>query len=91
MDGRGRMLVMDRRCTVADDDIAIGSVADRRLLSGVKQKSHFKGVRTVFDPHRTLAWSDWPHDRLRDAGDLGAGDRLANPKVAVGTIAAGSN
>jgi hypothetical protein len=45
MDGRGRMLVMDRRCTVADDDIAIGSVADRRLLSGVKQKSHFKGVQ----------------------------------------------
>jgi hypothetical protein len=56
MDGRGRMLVMDRRCTVADDDdIAIGSVADRRLLSGVKQKSHFKGVRTVFDPKPTWA------------------------------------
>jgi hypothetical protein len=39
--------------TVADDDIAIGSVADRCLLSGVKQKSHFKGVRTVFDPELT--------------------------------------
>jgi hypothetical protein len=39
--------------TVADDDIAIGSVADRCLLSGVIQTSHFKGVRTVFDPPRS--------------------------------------
>jgi hypothetical protein len=31
---------------------AIGSVAHRCLLSGVKQTSHFKGVRTVFDPNR---------------------------------------
>ncbi len=48
------MLVGERRATVADDDIAIGSVADRCLLSGVVQTSHFKGVRTVFDPKLTL-------------------------------------
>jgi hypothetical protein len=35
-----------------DDDIAISSVADRCLLSGAIQTSHFKGVRTVFDPKR---------------------------------------
>jgi hypothetical protein len=35
-------------------DIAVGSVADRCLLSGVIQTSHFKGVRTIFDPIRTL-------------------------------------
>jgi hypothetical protein len=46
----GEVLVGELRSTVADDDIAIGSVADRCLLSGVKQKFHFKGVRTVFDP-----------------------------------------
>ena len=44
------MLVGQLRSAVADDEIAIGSVADRCLLSGVKQKSHFEGVRTVFDP-----------------------------------------
>ena len=38
---------------VAGDDIAVGSVADRCLLSGVIQTSHFKGVRTVFDPEQT--------------------------------------
>jgi hypothetical protein len=36
--------------TIADDGIAIGSAADRCLLSGVVQTSHFAGVRTVFDP-----------------------------------------
>jgi hypothetical protein len=50
MDLGGEVLVVQLRSTAADDDIAIGSVADRCLLSGVKQKSHFKGVRTVFDP-----------------------------------------
>jgi hypothetical protein len=49
----GEVLVSKLRCTVADDDIAIGGVADRCLLSGVKQTSHFKGVRTVFDPERS--------------------------------------
>ena len=49
----GEVLVSELRSTVADDDIAIGSVADRCLLSGVIQTSHFKGVRTVFDPERT--------------------------------------
>jgi hypothetical protein len=44
------VLVRELRSTVADDDIATGSVADRCLLSGVIQTSHFKGVRTVFDP-----------------------------------------
>ena len=43
------VLVSELRSTVADDDSAIGSVADRCLLSGVKQKSNFKGVRTVFE------------------------------------------
>jgi hypothetical protein len=44
-----------RELTVAGDGIAIGSVADRCLLSGVIQTSHFKGVTTVFDPSRMLA------------------------------------
>jgi hypothetical protein len=44
----GEVLVKELRSTVADDDIAIGSVADRCLLSGVKETSRFKGVRTVF-------------------------------------------
>jgi hypothetical protein len=39
--------------TVADD-VTIGSIADRRLLSGVIQTSHFKGVRTVFYPNSDL-------------------------------------
>ncbi len=47
------MLVGGLGSSVADDDIAIGSVADRCLVSGVKQTSHFKGVRTVFDPSET--------------------------------------
>jgi hypothetical protein len=55
--------------TVAEDDIAIGSVADRCLLSGVIQTSHFKGVRTVFDPERTLALSSDPFD-LKPCFDL---------------------
>jgi hypothetical protein len=46
------VLVIDRCCTVADDDIAIRSVADRCLLSGVIQTSHFKGVTTVFVKYR---------------------------------------
>jgi hypothetical protein len=46
----GEVLVFRLRCAVAGDDIAIGSVADRCLLSGVKQKSYFEGVRTVFGP-----------------------------------------
>src|SRR5258706_11328338 len=33
----GKVLVSELRSTVADDDIAIGSVADRCLLSGVIQ------------------------------------------------------
>jgi hypothetical protein len=52
MDLGGEVLVSELGSTVADDDIAIGSAADRCLLSGVKQTSHFKGVRTVFDPSR---------------------------------------
>jgi hypothetical protein len=48
------VLVGQLRSTVADDDIAIGSVADRCLLWGVKQTSHFKGVRTVFDPEPVI-------------------------------------
>jgi hypothetical protein len=51
----GEVLVSELRSTVADDDIAIGSVADRCLLSGVIQTSHFKGVRTGFDPIETSA------------------------------------
>src|SRR6266852_6313475 len=54
MHGGGKVLVNELGCTVADDDIAIGSVADRCLLSGVIQTSNFKGVRTVFDPLRTF-------------------------------------
>ena len=50
----GQVLVKQRRATVTDDEIAVGSVADRCLLSGVIQTSHFKGVRTVFDPSATL-------------------------------------
>src|SRR5712672_2738394 len=53
----GEVLVGELRSTVADDDIAIGSVADRCLLSGVEQKSHFKGVRSAFDPLQTKAAS----------------------------------
>jgi hypothetical protein len=49
MDLGGEVLVSELRSTVVDDDIAIGSAADRCLLSGEKQTSHFKGVRTVFD------------------------------------------
>jgi hypothetical protein len=51
-----------RELTVAGDGIAIGSVADRCLLSGVIQTSHFKGVTTVFDPSRMLAQSRWDVD-----------------------------
>ena len=43
------MLVGRLRSAVADDDIGIGSVADRCLFSVVKQKSHFKGVRTTIE------------------------------------------
>jgi hypothetical protein len=49
VDGRGKMLVIELRPTVADDEITIGSVADRCLLSGVKQTSNFKGVRTTIE------------------------------------------
>jgi hypothetical protein len=52
MHGGGKVLVNELRCTVADDDIAIGSVADRWLVSGVVQTSHFKGFRTVFGTKR---------------------------------------
>ena len=34
MHGGGEVLVSELRSTVTDDDIAIGSVADRCLLSG---------------------------------------------------------
>jgi hypothetical protein len=44
------VLVSELRSTVADDDVGIGTVADRCLLSGVIQTSHFKCVRTVFGP-----------------------------------------
>jgi hypothetical protein len=54
MHGGSEVLVGELGCTVAADDITIGSVADRCLLSGVKQTSHFEGVRTVFDPCRKL-------------------------------------
>jgi hypothetical protein len=50
----GEVLVGELRSAVVDDDIAIGSVANRCLLSEIRQTSHFKGVRTVFDPERTL-------------------------------------
>src|ERR1700730_10943370 len=49
----GEVLVSELRSTAVDDDIAVGSVADRCLPSGVIQTSHFKGVRTVFDPTET--------------------------------------
>jgi hypothetical protein len=52
LDLGGEVLVKKRRSTVAGDDIAVGCVADRCLLSGVIQTSHFEGVRTVFDPQR---------------------------------------
>jgi hypothetical protein len=52
MDPGGEVLGGELRCTVADDDIAVGSEADRCQLSGVIQTSDFKGVRTVFDPFR---------------------------------------
>jgi hypothetical protein len=48
------VLVGELRSTVADDEITIGSVADRCLLSGAIQTSHFKGATTVFDPKRVL-------------------------------------
>ena len=54
MDLGGEVLVGELGAAVADGDIAIGSVADRCLLSGVIQTSHFKRVRTAFDPKRTL-------------------------------------
>jgi hypothetical protein len=50
------VLVSELRSTVAGDEIATGSVDDRRLLSGAIQTSHFKGVRTVFDPLTVIAW-----------------------------------
>ena len=62
MDGRGEVPVFRLGSTIGDDGIAIGSAADRGLLLGVKQKSYFKGVRTVFDPNwdiepcRVLPW-----------------------------------
>jgi hypothetical protein len=75
------VLVSELRSTVTDDDIAIGSVADRCLLSGVKQTSHFKGVRAVFDPIRTLAvgrgaikWPSYP--RAMFAFPFPAGSRM---------------
>jgi hypothetical protein len=54
MDLGGEVLVGGLRSTVADDDIAIGSAADRCLLSEVEPDIPFKGVRTVFDPTRTF-------------------------------------
>ena len=45
---------------VAGDDIAVGSVADRCLPSGVIQTSYFKGVRTVFDPTATFDYYRHP-------------------------------
>jgi hypothetical protein len=56
----GKALVNELRSALAGDDIAVGSVADRCLLSGVKQTSHFKGVRTVFDPTETLVAPNGP-------------------------------
>jgi hypothetical protein len=50
MDLGGEVLVSQLRSAVADDEIAIDSVADRCLLSGAIQTSHFEGVTTVFDP-----------------------------------------
>jgi hypothetical protein len=48
MHSGGRVLVFELRPAVADDDIAIGSVADRCLLSGVVQTSHFQGRQDGF-------------------------------------------
>ena len=48
------MCVSELGSAVAGDEIAVGSVADRCLLSGVIQTSDFKGVRTVFDPYATF-------------------------------------
>jgi hypothetical protein len=53
-----KVLVKERRPTMADDHITIGSIADRCQLSGVKQTSHFKGVRTGFDPTETFVPRD---------------------------------
>jgi hypothetical protein len=52
--------ILEARClsvselgsAVADDEIAIDSVADRCLLSGGKTDIPSEGVRTVFDPKR---------------------------------------
>ena len=55
MNDGGQMRVGGLRSAVAVDDCAIGSIADRGLLSGVIQTSHFKGVTTVFDPTATFA------------------------------------
>jgi hypothetical protein len=54
MDLGGEVLVSELRSTVADDDVGVGSVADRCLLSGVIQTSCVEGVTTVFDPERTF-------------------------------------
>jgi hypothetical protein len=45
MDLGGEVLVGQLRSAIADDEIAIGSVADRCLLSRVAQTSRFEGVR----------------------------------------------
>jgi hypothetical protein len=55
MDDRGEVCVFRLGSAVADDEIAIRSVADRCLLSEVKQISHFNGVRTAIDPFATLS------------------------------------
>jgi len=47
MDHAGEVLVSELRSTVADDDVGVGSVANRCLPSGVIQTSHFKRVTTV--------------------------------------------
>jgi hypothetical protein len=74
MDLGGEVLVSELRSTVAGDDIAIGSVADRCLLSGVIQTSHFKGVRTVFDPQRSL------HSRITERSSVAAGGPMQRPQ-----------
>jgi hypothetical protein len=56
LDLGGEVLISELGSTVADDDIAIGSVADRCLLSGVIRTSHFKGVRTVLDVIAKHQW-----------------------------------
>jgi hypothetical protein len=48
MDLGGESLVRELRSTVADDDIAVGSVADRCLLSGVKTDIPFQGCQDRF-------------------------------------------